>query len=142
MHKPIIRKFDKTKVQWPFIDDIWGADPADMQLISKFDKASRFFYVLLTFIANMHGLYPWKIRKDSTITNAFQIFFDESKRKPNEIWVDKGSEFYNRSMKSWLEKWYRNVFNASVIGERFIRTLRNKIYKYMTTISKMFILIN
>ena len=113
-----------------------------MQLISKFDKASRFFYVLLTFIANMHGLYPWKIRKDSTITNAFQIFFDESKRKPNEIWVGKGSEFYNRSMKSWLEKWYRNVFNASVIGERFIRTLRNKIYKYMTTISKMFILIN
>ena len=113
-----------------------------MQLISKFDKASRFFYVLLTFIANMHGLYPWKIKKGSTVTNAFQIFFDESKRKPNEIWVDKGSEFYNRSMKSRLEKWYRNVFNASVIGERFIRTLKNKIYKYMTTISKMFILIN
>ena len=142
MHKPIIRKFDKRKVQSPFIDNIWDADPADMQSISKFDKASRFFYVLLTFIANMHGLYPWKIRKDSTITNAFQIFFDESKRKPNEIWVDKGSEFYNRSMKSWLEKWYRNVFNASVIGERFIRTLKNKIYKYITTISKMFILIN
>ena len=39
-----------------------------------------------------------------TITNAFQKILDESNRKPNKIWVDKGSEFYNRSMKSWLEK--------------------------------------
>ena len=38
------------------------------------------------------------------ITNAFQNILNESKRKPNKIWVDKGSEFYNRSMKSWLEK--------------------------------------
>ena len=37
----------------------------------------------------------------------------DSKRKPNKIWVDKGREFYNRSMKSWLEKkLYRNIFNT------------------------------
>ena len=36
-----------------------------------------------------------------TITNAFQKILDESNRKPNRIWIDKGSEFYNRSMKSW-----------------------------------------
>ena len=39
--------------------------------------------------------------------------FDEQKRKSNKIWVDKGSKFYNRSMKSWLEKkGHRNVFNT------------------------------
>ena len=38
------------------------------------------------------------------ITSAFQNILNESKRKPNKIWVDKGSEFYNRSMKSRLEK--------------------------------------
>ena len=38
------------------------------------------------------------------ITNAFQNILNESKRKPKKIWVDKGSEFYNRSMKSRLEK--------------------------------------
>ena len=37
-HKPIIRKFDKRKVQSSFIDNIWGTDPGDMQLISKFHK--------------------------------------------------------------------------------------------------------
>ena len=41
-----------------------------------------------------------------TITNAFQKILDESNRKLKKIWVDKGSEFYNRSMKSWLEKKY------------------------------------
>ena len=39
-----------------------------------------------------------------TITNPFQKILDDSNRTPNKIWVDKGSEFYNRSMKSWLEK--------------------------------------
>ena len=36
-----------------------------------------------------------------TIANAFQKILDESNRKPSRIWADKGSEFYNRSMKSW-----------------------------------------
>ena len=57
LHKPIIRKFNKRKVHSPFIDNIWGADLADMQLISKFNKGFGFFYVLLIFIANMHGLF-------------------------------------------------------------------------------------
>ena len=42
LHKPIIRKFNKRKVHSPFIDNIWGADLADMQLISKFNKGFRF----------------------------------------------------------------------------------------------------
>ena len=65
----------------------------------------------------------------------------ESKRKPNKIWVDKGSEFYNRSMKSWLEKGDIKMYSThheekSVIAERLIRTLKNKIYKYITSVSK------
>ena len=42
LHKPIIRKFKKRKVHSTFIDSIWGADLADMQLISKFNKGIRF----------------------------------------------------------------------------------------------------
>ena len=57
LQKSIIRKFKKRKVHSLFIGNIWEADLADMQLISKFNKGFRFFYVLLTFIANMHGLF-------------------------------------------------------------------------------------
>ena len=52
--------------------------------------------MLLAFIVNMHGLFI-------TIT-VFQKVLKESKCKPNKKWVDKGSKFYNRSVKSWLEK--------------------------------------
>ena len=45
-----------------------------------------------------------KDKKGIAISNAFQKFLDESNRKPNKIWLDKGSEVYNRSIKSWLEK--------------------------------------
>ena len=71
----------------------------------------------------------------------FKRILRKSNRKPNKIWVDKGSEFYNRSMKSWLEKNDMEMYSIlnerkSVLAERFIRTLKNKIYKYMTSISK------
>ena len=63
------------------------------------------------------------------------------KGKPNKIWVDKGSEFYNKSMKSWLlhndiEIYSIHNEGKSVVAERFIRTLKNKIYKYLNPISK------
>ena len=80
-------------------------------------------------------------KKGITITNAFQKFLDESKCKPNKMWVDKDSEFYNRSMKLWLEKNNREMYSThterkSVVAERFTRTLNTKISKCMTSISK------
>ena len=57
LNRLIIRKFGKIKVHSSFIDNIWGADLADMQLISKFNKDLGFYYVLLMFIANIHGLF-------------------------------------------------------------------------------------
>ena len=58
LRKPIIRKFEESKVHSLFKDVFWGADQVDMQLISKFNKRYIFFYyMLLIFIANMHGLF-------------------------------------------------------------------------------------
>ena len=81
----------------------------------------------------MRGLFLWKITKSIAIANAFQIILEKPNRKPNNIWVDKCSEFYNRSMKSWLEKNDIEMYSThnegkSVVAERFIRTLKNKIY--------------
>ena len=66
---------------------------------------------------------------------------DDSNRKPNKIWVDKGIGFYNNSFKKWLkdndiEMYSIHNEGKSVVAERFIRTLKTKIYKYMTSVSK------
>ena len=68
-----------------------------MQLISKFNKGIHFLLCVIDKVI------PLKGKKSTIITNSFQKILDESNRKPNKIWVDKGSEFYNKSMKSWLE---------------------------------------
>ena len=84
---------------------------------------------------------PLKDKKNETIVKAFHKILDDSKRKPNKLWVDKGSEIYIRSMKSWLEKNNIAMYlihneGRSIVVERFIRTLKNKIYKHMTAVSK------
>ena len=56
--------------------------------------------------------YYFGRQKDSTITNTFQKILKESTRKPNKVWVDKDREFYNRSVKSWLEKSDIEMCNA------------------------------
>ena len=66
---------------------------------------------------------------------------DESNHKPNKLWVDRGSEFYNKSMKSWLQDNNINIYSTnnegkSVVAETFITTLKNKIYKHINSISK------
>ena len=49
-------------------------------------------------------MVPLKDKKGVSIVNVFQSILKKSDRKANKIWVYKGGEFYNRSMKSWLEK--------------------------------------
>ena len=86
-------------------------------------------------------IVPLKDKKGVSIVDAFQKILDDSNRKPSKIWVDKGSEFYNNSFKKWLKD--NNVERSSihneeksVVAERFIRTLKTKIYKHMTSVSK------
>ena len=61
----------------------------------------------------------------------------KSNKKPNKVWVDKGSEFYNNSFEKWLQNNDIVMYSTkSVVAERFIRTLKSKIYKHMTSVSK------
>ena len=112
-----------------------------MQLLSKFNKAFRFLLCVIDIFSKYAWVVPLKDKKSISIVNAFQKILKESNRKPNKIWVDKGSEFYNNSFKKWLQDNDTGMYSIhnegkSVIAERFIRTLKNKIYKYMTSISK------
>ena len=97
LHKPIIRNFKKRTVYSGFKDNIWGADLADMQLISKFNKGFRFLLCVIDIFSKYAWVVPLKDKKGVSIVDAFQKILDDSNRKANKIWVDKGSEFYNDS---------------------------------------------
>ena len=141
IHKLIIRKFEKRKVHAAFKDNIWGAHLADMPLLSKYNKGIRFLLCVIDIFSKYAWVVPLKDKKSVSIATAFQSILKQSNRKPNKIWVDKGSEFYNASFKKWLQDndivmCSTNNEGKSVVAERFIRTLKSKIYKYMTLISK------
>ena len=76
-----------------------GADLANMQLISKFNKGFRFLICVIDIFSKYTWVIPLKDKKSVSIVNAFQEKLNDSNRKPNKICVDKGSEFYNSSFK-------------------------------------------
>ena len=92
LYKPIIRKLEKRKVYSFFKDNIWGVDLADMQLISKYNKGIRYLLYAIDLFSKYTFVVPLKDKKGITIANAFQSNLDNSKRKPNKIWTDEGSE--------------------------------------------------
>ena len=90
------------KVHSLFIDRIWGTDLTNMQLISKFNKRFRFLLCVINIYSKYAWAIPLKDKKGIIITNAFQNILEKLNCKPNKIWIEKGSKFYNRSMKSLL----------------------------------------
>ena len=109
-----------------------------MQLLSKYNKGIRFLLCVIDIFSKYAWVVPLKDKKGISIVKAFQIILKQSNRKPNKIWVDKGSEFYNAYFKKWLQDndivmYSTHNEGKSVFAERFIRS---KIYKYMTSISK------
>ena len=139
LHKSIIRKFNERKVRSSFINNIWRTDLADMQLISKFNEEIAFIIIII--FSKYTRVISLKDEKSITITNAFEKNLKESNRKPNKIWMNKAIEFYNRSMKSWLEENDIEIYPTHnqvkyAVAERSIRILKSKIDKYMISILK------
>ena len=141
LHKPIIRKFKKRQIHEAFTDNVWGADLADMQLLSRYNKGIRFLLCVIDIFSKYAWVVPLKDKRDVSIVTVFQSILKQSNRKPNKIWVDKGFEFYNTSFKKWLQDNDMVMYSTHnegkyIVAERFIRTLKSKIYKHMTSISK------
>ena len=97
-----------------------------MQLLSKFNKGFRFLLCVIDIFSKYAWVIPLKDKKGISIVNGFQKIINDSKRKPNKIWVEKGSEFCNNSFKKWLQDnditmYSTNNVAKSVVAERFIR---------------------
>ena len=117
-----------------------------MQSLSKYNKGIKYLLYAIDLFSKYERVFPIKDKKGSSIVNAFKKILSDStelhpNRKPNKIWVDKGSEFYNKPFKDFLKINNIEMYSTcnegkSVVAESFIRTLKNKIFKNMTAISK------
>ena len=141
LHKPVIKKSNKRKVYSQFKDNIWGLDLADMQSLRRKNKGFKYLLCAKDLFGKYAFVIPLKDKKGISIVNAFDKIIKQSNRKPNKIWVDQGGEFYNNVFKKWLSDNSIIMYSTynegkSVVAERFIRTLKNKLYKHMTPTGK------
>ena len=141
LHKPVIKKFEKRKVYSQFKDNIWGVDLAEMQSLSRKNKGIKYLLRTIDLYSKYTFVIPLTDKKGISIVKAFNKIINQPNRKPNKTWVDQGGEFYNNAFKKWLSDndiIMYSTYNEgkSVVAERFIRTLKNKLYKHMTATGK------
>ena len=89
LHKPIIKKLKKRKVHSAHIDEIWAADLADMQLLSKTKKGIRYLLYVVDLFSRYAFAILLKSKTGSAVVDAFEEILNKTGRKPNKIWVDK-----------------------------------------------------
>ena len=149
LHKPIIRQLKKRQVHSSFKGNIWVVDLADKQSLSKYNRGIKYLLCAIDLFSKYAWVVPIKDKKGTSIVNVFKKILSYSNRskakskgrKPNKIWADQGSEFYNKPFKYFLKINNIEMYSTyneekSAVAERFIRNLKNKIFKYMTAISK------
>ena len=112
-----------------------------MQSLSRKNKGIKYLLCAIDLYSKYAFVIPLKDKKGISIVNAFDKIVKQSNRKPNKIWVDQGGEFYNNVFKKWLSDndiIMCSTYNEgkSVVAEKSIRTLKNKLYKHMTATGK------
>ena len=106
-----------------------------MQPLSKYNKMIKYLLCAIDLFNKYAWVVPIKDKKGISTVNGFKKLI-KAGRKPNKIWTDQGSEFYNNYFKDFLkinniEMYSTYLEGKSVVAKRFI-----KIFKHMTAISK------
>ena len=134
LHKPITRNFRKRRVISYGVDEIWAADLVEMQKYSKWNKGFKYLLLVIDIFSKYGWIIPLKDKKTKSVSLAFGHIFKKSKRKPEKLWTDKGSEFISKHFKDFLKKntimlYHTQNEEKSSVVERWNRTMKNRMWK-------------
>ena len=101
-----------------------------MQAFSKFNRGVKYLLAVIDIFSKYGWLIPLKDETGKSVASALKTIFKE--RKPEKIWVDKGKEFYNKNVKDLVELYSTENEEKSSVVERWIRTMKEKMWKYFT----------
>ena len=108
-----------------------------MELLADENKGNKYIFCIIDVLSKYAWCVPIKNKSAATILNALKSVIEKSGRRPDKIWVDKGSEFYNKDFKNWAKSNNITIYSTyseskSVVAESFIKTIKTKIQKYFT----------
>ena len=136
LHKPITKTFSKRSVISNGIDEIWVADLVEMQKFSKWNKGIKYLLMVIDVFSKYGWIRGLKDKKTETVSKAFDDIF-KSKRKPQMLWTDKGSEFISKHFKGFLKRAGIKLYHTeneekSSVVERWNKTMKNRMWKMFT----------
>ena len=114
------------------IDKIWAADLADMTAFKDYNEGVNFLLLVIDTFSKYGWIVPLKNKKAQTIVKALKEIFKESGRRPDKLWTDKGREFFNKDVRDLVYLYATENEEKSSIAERWIRTMKEKMFKYFT----------
>ena len=137
LHTHVTKKFKGKKIYVKFKGNIWTAHLTEMDSLSSKNKNVIYLLCVTDVFTKNSWVKHLKDKKGKIVLNVSFEVVEESNRKTNKLWVDQGREFYNKLMQEQLDKndiWMYSSHDERkwVIAERFIKTLKAKIYKKMT----------
>ena len=101
-----------------------------MQAFSKFNRGAKYLLVVIDVFSKYRWLIPLKDKTGKSVVSALETIFKE--RKLEKMWVDKGKEFYNKDVKDLIELYSTENEEKSSVVERWIRTMKEKMWKYFS----------
>ena len=137
LHKPRRVRFPRRRVHVKGIDQIWSSDLVDMSAFSKDNHGVKYLLTIIDVFSKYAWVMPLKTKTGKDITKAFDHIIEGSGRKPSRLWVDKGTEFYNKTFKKYLEQNDIHMYSThnegkAVVVERFNRTIKTRMWKYFS----------
>jgi hypothetical protein len=138
LHAPTRKKFKRNSLFVTNIDDVWFLDTMDVQKFKSQNKNVRYILVAVDGLSRYAWVRMMRDKKGSTTKDAIQDIFDKSKRTPGAMCVDKGTEFYARPVLDYLKSKEVTLYSTensdikSFLAERFIRTLKQKMWRYFS----------
>ena len=129
LHKPITRNFRKRKVISYGIDKIWAADLVEIQKYSKWNKGINYLLTVIDVFSKYGWIVPLKDKKTESVSTAFDHIFKKSKRQPEKLWTDKGSEFVSKHFKEFLKKNNIKLYHTENEEKSWNKTMKNKMWR-------------
>lgn len=137
LHRPVRRKFTRSRVIAYGMDDVWQMDLADLSSISRHNSGYKYLLTCIDVLSKFAWVIPLKDKTGKSLVSALKQIIQSSKREPYHIQTDKGTEFTNKQFQSFLKEkdilFYttQNTVKACVV-ERFNRSIKERMYKYFT----------
>ena len=133
--QPVKYKFKRQRVITRGIDDMWDVDLADMTNVFDHNDGHRFLLIVIDVFSKYLWVQPIPDKSHTSVIQAFQTIFQQTKRRPRTLRTDNGTEFKNRWFKQFMKKenihayTTKNEMKANY-AERVIRTLKGMMYRY------------